>query len=96
MSLPFSPGKTFWNPFEHPLGSADHFPLGGQPGVGLVQPRGQPDPTRQVVEFGNGETIVRQDQIRPDHPRHRIAQLPAATVLDQAPGLPSVEISRDP
>ncbi|MFZ4387230.1 MAG: hypothetical protein ACOYOI_03585 [Chthoniobacterales bacterium] len=59
-------------PLQHPLGSAQH--IKSEFGIGLVQPCGQADAAGNLIQFADGEPLLREDQIGPDHAGYLTAE----------------------
>src|SRR6266536_2611424 len=64
--------------------------------IGSIQPRRQADATGHGIKFRNTETVLRDQQIRPDDARDFVLECGLALKLDQAAWFPKVEPARDP
>ena len=64
--------------------------------VGLIQPGGEADTAGHRIQLRQGESVVRDQQVRPDHPRQFVFQRGGALQLDQFGGLAAVQPGADP
>ena len=87
-------GKTLLNPSKHSVAAADH--VVAKVRVGLIQPCGQADATRDGIDFRNRVTFIGQDEVRTDDLRQVVAEFFSSRKLDQFRGLSGIEITRDP
>ena len=79
---------------EHSAGAAEDW--GAQSGVTLVEPCGQADAAGDGIEFGDGETVIGQEEVGADDAGPIVFESRVALEIDQGLGFALVEPTGDP
>jgi hypothetical protein len=77
---------------DHCVGATDH----GRCRVSAIEPAGQADPARHAVEFGDGDALFSEQNVRPNDGGNVVLKNFGTLQIDQPGRLPGVEPLRDP
>src|SRR5439155_26743819 len=86
--------KDAGEPLQHALCAAKD--CRAESGVSFVEPRGEADAAGDGIELGYAEAMLRQQQVRPDHPRDLVLEHWGALEFDELGRLALVEPAGDP